>query len=371
MKSYFHAHLVNDLFGDPVVYIDFLFEKRALLFDLGEIEQLPPRKILRISHIFVSHTHMDHFIGFDRIVRLRLGRPGKLVLFGPKGTVEKVHHKLKGYTWNLVDRYEADFTIVATEMHGTEEGRRKQFRCKTGFQPEECSAPRINGGILLEEASFRVKTEEVDHAIPCLAFALEEKHHINVWKTRLDEMGLPTGPWLKELKAAFRRGDPDDMPFRVWWRDRDGEHERHFPLGLLKKEILHVVPGQKIAYVVDTACHDAVARRIVKLVRNANVLFIETAFLQEEADRAARTYHLTAAQAGGLARRAGVERLVPMHGSPRYSERAAELLSEAQKAFTAARASSPGQADGQEPPGGDQRPVKEPRRNTGGQRPGP
>ncbi len=341
MKSYFHAHLINDPFGDPVVYIDFLFEKRAVLFDLGDIAKLPPRKILRITQIFVSHTHMDHFIGFDHIVRICLGRARRLELFGPRGTIEKVNHKLAAYTWNLVENYETDFTIVVTEMHDTGEARRTQFRCKTRFRPEECSAPPIVDGILLEEDSFRVRAVEVDHSIPCLAFALEETQHINVWKSRLDEMELPTGPWLKELKAAFRRGDPDDMPFRVWWRDRNGEHERHLPLGSLKDEILHVVPGQKIAYVVDTVYHDAVAHRIVDLARDASVLFIETAFLHEEADRAARTYHLTAAQAGRLGRRAEAERLVPMHLSPRYSDRAGLLRDEAQRAFEGAIEPSP------------------------------
>ena len=73
MKPVLHAQLVNSPFGDPCLYIDFLFERRALQFDLGDISRLSARKLLRISHIFVSHTHMDHFIGFDSIVRVCLG----------------------------------------------------------------------------------------------------------------------------------------------------------------------------------------------------------------------------------------------------------------------------------------------------------
>jgi ribonuclease Z len=56
MPPRFHPTLVNGPFGDPALYVDVLFERRALLFDLGGLEQLPPRKILRIRHAFVSHT---------------------------------------------------------------------------------------------------------------------------------------------------------------------------------------------------------------------------------------------------------------------------------------------------------------------------
>lgn len=59
------ASLINDPFGDPGVYVDFKYRREAFLFDLGDIHLPPPRKLLKIDFIFVSHTHMDHFIGFD------------------------------------------------------------------------------------------------------------------------------------------------------------------------------------------------------------------------------------------------------------------------------------------------------------------
>ena len=74
MRPLFHPSLVNGRCGDPTVYVETLFEKRGLLFDLGEIAALPPRKLQRIDQIFVSHAHIDHFIGFDHLLRLLVGR---------------------------------------------------------------------------------------------------------------------------------------------------------------------------------------------------------------------------------------------------------------------------------------------------------
>ena len=50
MRPIFHASLVNGSTGDPVLFVDCMFDQGALLFDLGDIRALPPRKLLRISH---------------------------------------------------------------------------------------------------------------------------------------------------------------------------------------------------------------------------------------------------------------------------------------------------------------------------------
>src|SRR5438132_1556713 len=74
MRPLLHPTLVNGRSGDPALYVETLFEKRAILFDLGDIAALPARKILRLEQVFVSHTHIDHFVGFDRLLRLYVGR---------------------------------------------------------------------------------------------------------------------------------------------------------------------------------------------------------------------------------------------------------------------------------------------------------
>jgi ribonuclease Z len=166
-----------------------------------------------------------------------------------------------------------------------------------------------------------------------MAYTLEEKNHVNVMKNRLDEMGLPIGPWLAELKRAVLSGEPDDMTFRIWWREDGGVEERWMPLGELRTRILIIVPGQKIAYVTDTVYNTDNAEKIVELARGADYLFIEAPFLHEEAERAALKYHLTAVQAGAMARRAGAVRVIPFHFSPKYTGMEERLEREVEEAF--------------------------------------
>jgi ribonuclease Z len=333
VRPLFHPSPVNDPFGDPGVFIDCLFEKRALLFDLGDIRALPTRKILRLTDVFVSHAHMDHFFGFDWLLRICLGRGHTMRLYGPPGFLSQVEHRLAAYTWNLVRNYETDFMLEVLEAHPDGAAVRARFRCQSGFEREGTETAALSHGALRDEETFSVRGVFLDHATPCLAFALHEKQHINVWKNRLEEMGLPTGPWLQDLKRAVRAGEADDKPFRVSWRDRQGMHERIIPLGELRREVLRFVPGQKIAYVTDAVYHERNAERIVELAQGADVLFIETPFLQQEAARAAQKYHLTAHQAGSLARRAGVKTVVPFHFSPMYHDAEEVLRAELARAF--------------------------------------
>lgn len=332
MTSLVEVQLVNDPFGDPGLYIDFRFGRRALLFDLGDLAALPARKLVRVSHVFVSHAHMDHFSGFERLLRMCLRRPARLELFGPPGFIDRVAHKLAAYSWNLTVENVTDFVIGAAEFHGQDLAASAEFHSREAFARRNIESRPTETGVLLDEIAFRVRAVTLDHGIPSLAFAFEEKSRINVWRVGLDRMGLSVGPWLNDLKAAVRRGDPDDTPIAVLQTDGLSQQSA-LPLGELKAHCVHVSPGRKFAYVVDAAFHAANAVRVADLARGAERLFIETMFLSEHAEIAARHRHLTAAQAGSLARRAGANRIVPIHFSARYIGREQELRREADTAF--------------------------------------
>jgi ribonuclease Z len=331
MRPLLHPSLVNGRFGDPALYIETLFEKRAILFDLGDIAALPPRKVLRLEHVFVSHTHVDHFVGFDRLLRLHVGRDKTIRLWGPKGFVDNVHHKLQAYHWNLADRYLCDLAFVVTEIESPGEARTVRFRLKTAFAQEATGSHRIVDGVIHREPTFRVSTAILEHRTACLCFAIEEAAHANVWKNRLAALGLAIGPWLRELKRAALEGRPDEYPIRIDVRSTtSGLHE--MPLGRLR-EVLTITPGQKIAYVTDAADTASNREAMVELARSADLLFIEAAFAQADGALAAERAHLTTAAAGQIAREAGVRRIEPFHFSARYEGEEERMLNEAMAAF--------------------------------------
>ena len=333
MPRHFDPHLVNDPFGDPGLYVDLVFERRALLFDLGDLSRLSPRQLLRVSDVFVSHRHMDHFMGFDQLLRCVLGREKTVGFYGPPGLIEAIEHKLKAYTWNLVGGYEGNPTLRVTEID--ERGRltSARFSGRVMFARAEEKSTVSEDGVLLQEPGFQVRATMIDHGIPALAFALEERAHINIWRNKMEAKGLAVGPWLGAFKEAILRGSPQDTPIEVAWTGASGERPKCLPLGVLKQEIMRITAGRKIAYVVDCAFTEANVARVVALAKEADILFIEAAFLQEDCTRAAERQHLTANQAGTLARLANVKRLVTLHYSPRYQGHGARLAGEAEAAF--------------------------------------
>lgn len=325
MKPTFHPHLVNGAGGDPALYVEFLFASRAMLFDLGDLAALPARKALRLSDVFVSHAHMDHFIGFDQLLRLMVGRDKRLSLYGPPDFIERVAHRLGGYAWNLVHNYPDDFVVTVSELHG-DHARRARFRCRAAFAREPLEDVAAHDGVLLDDGNLRVRGALLDHKIPCVCYALEERRHVNVWKSRLDERGLVTGPWLQVLKQSVLDEAPDECEIAL----PDGGAA---PLGELKRDLLRIVPGQKIGYVVDVIYSEPNAQRIAALMHDADQLFIEAPFPDRDAARAAARHHLTARQAGELARRAAAKRCIPFHFSPRHAGEEQMLCDEAQAAF--------------------------------------
>jgi len=334
MRPVFQPCLINGPFGDPGLHVDVLFERRALLFDLGDIAALPPRKILRTSHVFVTHTHMDHFVGFDRLLRLCLGRERPLCLYGPAGFIERVHHKLAAFTWNLVENYAVDLTVTACEVSADMTRLQSAtFNSRERFARRDGRDAQLHAGLLLEEPAFQVRCVVLDHQVPCLGFALQEGAHVNVWRNRLEELALAPGPWLKGLKRAVLDGAPDDTPIEARWQEGGVVFGRTVSLGLLRERAIQCVAGEKLVYVSDVAFHAENARRIVELATGADLLFIEAMFLEEDAAAAQRKFHLTAQQAGSIARAAGARALIPFHFSPRYAHCEPRLRAEAQAAF--------------------------------------
>jgi ribonuclease Z len=334
MSRRFDPHLINQPFGDPGVYVDLVFERRALLFDLGDLSPLPPRKLLRVSNVFVTHRHMDHFAGFDDLLRCLFGRDKTVSICGPAGMIDAVEHKLSAYSWNLIEGYEGNPVFRVTDVG--ENGRLATacFAGRTGFEREGQSESTCDGGLLLHEGGFEVRYAVLDHGIPTLAFALQERARINVWRNKLEAGGLKVGPWLSVFKAAILRGDPDDTPIEVAWADSSNDESRTMPLGALKEGISRVTSGRKIAYVVDAPFTPANNAKIVALAKDADILFIEAAFRHADAALALDRGHLTAHQAGTLARLAGAKRLVTLHYSPRYQGQGEELAREAELAFS-------------------------------------
>ena len=176
--------------------------------------------------------------------------------------------------------------------------------------PMPIALKTISSGTFFDAEDFQVKAFPVFHRSPdSLGFLFEEKARRPFLPEKAEALKIPPGPWRRDLVAEQvvtlpdgRRIDPDMV------------------LGELR-------PGTRMAYVGDVGNTD----NLVDIVRNVDALVIEATYLEEEREMAQHFAHLTARQAGDLAQKAGVKRLILTHISRRYREK--DVLQEAQSVF--------------------------------------
>ncbi len=339
MRTLLHPFLPNGPGGDPLVWVDLLDEGQSVLFDLGDLHRLSPKKLLRVDRVIVTHTHMDHFIGFDQLLRIVLRRERELRITGPTGFVDQLAARLDGYSWNLIESY--PLRLIAEEIDG-ERIRSAAFTGPGRMKPEPLPDRPFHGTAHAHRA-YTIRVDSFDHGIPVLGCCLRETEHLSVDRDRLLRMGLVPGPWLAELKANVRQGGAGDETVDAARDDGTSEARR---CDELTGQILTRSPGQSLAYLTDLADTPANRERALALADQVDLLICETAFLDEDRELARERSHLTARQAGEIARAAGAGRLAPFHFSPRYHGREEELLEEAASAFGGPVVRLPSGADG-------------------------
>ncbi len=317
MRPSFLPRLVNSELYDPIVYVRILNEKKSLMFDCGRIEGLAAREILCLDAIFISHTHMDHFIGIDQVLRIILHRDKPMHIYGPEGITAKMLAKLHAYTWNLTQDYPLDIIIHEVQARTTLVTRTS---AATGFEVISQETLEREGPAVVQAPRYRVDAVILDHHIACLGFVLKEIFHVNIRRDMIKRRGYIPGRWIGRLKECILSGDAGEI-IEV----DAAAGTRQVRVCELADDLVIMTSGQKIAFFTDIGFCEENVRLMESIAGEVDILFIETYYLDDMQDQASLKGHLTARQAGMIARRLGAKRVFPMHVSPRYHDRVSEI----------------------------------------------
>lgn len=314
--------LVNGSTGDPGLFIDYPGKNDALLFDAGENGSLDMKRLGDLQALFITHHHIDHFVGFDRIVRANLDSDKTLHVFGPAGTIRKVYDRITSYEHPFFPFMKIVFRVSEVEGHRL---RWALLECARHFPEPEVHEEGWRGPVLYANADLRVEAAAVDHTVPCLAYALVENAGYHPDAERLHQGLLRSGDWVGQVLELLRAETPPDTEVEV--------HGGRFTLGQLAQQYFAVSRGARVAYVTDTAWSETARPGLLKLARRAQRLYCDSYYAQAQAKQAAQYHHMTATAAAELAREAKVEQLILMHFAPRYAGRYQELVDEARAIF--------------------------------------
>ncbi|SBT68708.1 RNAse Z [Micromonospora sediminicola] len=245
------------------------WDDEVILFDPGEGSQ---RQMLHtgvtatdLTRICVTHFHGDHCLGLPGMIqRLSLDRvPHPVAVHFPAGGAD--------YFARL--RHASSFYETA----------------ELAVEPIDTDGQRITLGIGTLEA------RRLRHPVETYGYRLVEPDGCRMLPERLAAYGI-VGPAVGRL-------------LRDGHLDLDGRR-------VSRDEVSVTRPGQRFAFVMDTGLCDGV----YALAEHADLLVIESTFLESEAALAAEVGHLTAGQAARVAAESGVRTLVLTHFSQRYAD---------------------------------------------------
>ena len=285
MKNNYFIKKVNSPFEDTCFFIRNIYKKKALLLDCGRIGNLNNTELLSISDIFISHTHIDHFYGFDRILRTFLRSDKTLKIYGPRGFLKNIEGKLAGYTWNLVENY--NFAIQAFEIIESNKILTAIYKASNIFKPEYGEIKNTEK-IDLDDG-FYMYFEFFDHAIPSMAFRIKERMHVNIKKDVLEKYGYIPGPWLTDLKSHLRANKDLNYLFAV--ETTDGV--KKISARTLKDRLVIFKEPQDITFISDFAPTFDNYKRAINFAKNSFILLIESMFLKDDILHAIDKRHST------------------------------------------------------------------------------
>lgn len=314
--------LVNGSTGDPVLFLDYPGKDDALLFDAGENGRLDPGRLGDLRAVFITHHHVDHFVGLDRIVRANLDRDKTLPIYGPDHTIRKVYDRVKSYEYPFFP-----FMQVVLEVHEVLPGRLRTARleCARHFPEPEVVEADWEGPVVYEDDDLKVEACFADHTVPCLSYALVEKPGYHPDAKRLAEGLLRPGRWVEEVLTLLRRGEPGDTTVDI--------QGGRFSLAALGGQYFAKSEGARVAYVTDTLWSDTARPGLLKLANRAQRLYCDSYYSIADVKRALEHKHMTATHAAEFAWEARAEELILMHFAPRYAGRYWQLVEEAGAIF--------------------------------------
>lgn len=331
------VRMINGRFGDPTLLIS-LDSKRSILFDCGDCQRLTRKELASVERVFITHTHMDHLFGFDRLLRVCIDSRQELEVYGPPGLRDRLEHKFQGITHNLA--VQRSLRIRVIELHPNQVIS-AWYPYQTHFQREQESREELP---LLSEIfptdTIRLKRSEVLnrkldfgdyqitytsllHVVPVLAYQMTLHQTERFDQSKLGELGISAGPWIQKIKELKGKDVPLEIEGKI------------FSSKMLYDTLFHIAPQPVVGYVTDTLWHPKVERRIKETMKGVKYFFCDSCYIDADIDRAKQYYHLTTTQAGALAKNCNVEKLINFHFSLKYGKNYHQLIQEAGTVFEA------------------------------------
>lgn len=283
--------------------------------DCGEAKALTVKECQDTKAVFISHTHIDHFVNFDSILRHQIGTGRKMVICGPKGIISQVQNRIKSYCWNLIE--EGAITYEIREIH-----KKGSIKSVTLTPPlwEISEEKNFGDEPLFEQKEFYVDFEILEHKTDSIAYLFKAKD-----KTKIElSKDFKGGKWVADLKHAFETNNQDETI------EVNGTSYK-------AKELFHMMKtetGKKIGIIMDHAASAENHAKIKDKFNECDELYIECFYKDEDKEFAINNHHSYASMSGQIAREAKVKKAIPVHFSRKYqAEEIEELIGQFEKAF--------------------------------------